>query len=218
MLLSSLGQTGLTGQKGDTGPAGPPGPTAGGVTAGGVTAGGAVYTRWGRTTCPNITGTQLVYAGRAAGSWYSYSGGGANYLCLPDDPNYLRYTNGTQGNRAYLYGAEYDTYDSSPLSEVLNHNVPCAVCYASTRGTVMMMPGKTVCPSSWTREYYGYLMAEQHNHQRSTFECVDRNPQAIPGSASNADGALFHHVEADCYGICPPYTDGRELTCTVCTK
>jgi len=49
----------LTGQKGDTGPAGLPGPTAGGV----------VYTRWGRTTCPTTSGTQLVYAGRAAESW-----------------------------------------------------------------------------------------------------------------------------------------------------
>ena len=38
---------------------GPPGPTTGGV----------VYTRWGRTTCPNTTATQLLYAGRAAGSY-----------------------------------------------------------------------------------------------------------------------------------------------------
>ena len=206
----------MTGQKGDTGlglvgppgPAGPPGPTAGGV----------VYTRWGRTTCPTTSGTQLVYAGRAAGGYWNQRGGGANYLCLPDNPNYLRYTNGVQGSRAYLYGAEYDTYQSSPLSAVLNHNVPCAVCYASTRGTVMMIPGKTVCPSSWTREYYGYLMAERHLHHRSTFECVDQSPQSIPGSASSTDGALFQHVEARCHGICPPYTDGRELTCTVCTK
>ena len=76
-LYIFLGRTGLTGQKGDIGPAGPPGPTAGGV----------VYTRWGRTTCPTTSGTQLVYAGRAAGSWNTHSGGGANYLCLPDNPN-----------------------------------------------------------------------------------------------------------------------------------
>ena len=198
----------MTGQKGDTGPAGPPGPTAGGV----------VYTRWGRTTCPTTSGTQLVYAGRAAGSWYYQKGSGANYLCLPDDPNYLRYTNGGQGDRAYVYGAEYQTYDSAPLSSLLHHNVPCAVCYASTRGTVMMIPGKIVCPSSWIREYYGYLMTEKHSHHRVKFECVDRSPQSIPGSVSNTDGTLFYHVEAQCHGICPPYTSGRELTCTVCTK
>ena len=53
---------------------GPPGPTTGGV----------VYTRWGKTTCPSTSGTQLLYAGRAAGSHYTEKGGGANYLCLPD--------------------------------------------------------------------------------------------------------------------------------------
>ena len=116
ILLSSF-----SGQRGLTGPAGPPGPTAGGV----------VYTRWGRTTCPTTSGTQLVYTGRAAGSHWSHSGGGANYLCLPDNPNYLRYTNGGQNGRAYLYGAEYEGWDSAPLSAVHNHNVPCAVYNSS---------------------------------------------------------------------------------------
>ena len=177
-----------------------------------------MYTRWGRTTCPTTSGTQLVYVGTAAGSWYSHNGGGANYLCLPDNPNDLRYTDGVQNLRAYLYGAEYETHESAPLFAVREHNVPCAVCYASTRGTVMMIPGKTVCPSSWIREYYGYLMAERYSHHRSTFECIDHSPEPIPGRASNTNGALFYHVEARCAGICPPYTDGRELTCTVCTK
>ena len=129
LLSFSSGPTGLTGQKGDTGPAGPPGPTAGGV----------VYTRWGRTTCPTTSGTQLVYTGRAAGNYFN-QGGGAEYLCLPDNPNYLRYTNGVQEDRAYLYGSEYKPTESAPLSAVTDHNVPCAVCYASTRGTVMMIP------------------------------------------------------------------------------
>ena len=164
----------------------------------------------------NYFWTQLVYVGRAAGNYYN-QGGGAEYLCLPDNPNYLRYTNGVQGGRAYLYGVEYEPWNA-PLSAVVNHNVPCAVCYASTRGTVMMIPGKTVCPSSWIREYYGYLMAAHHQNHRTTFTCVDHSPQSIPGSASNTEGAKFFHIEARCHGICPPYTDGRELTCAVCTK
>ena len=130
---------GVTGQKGDTGPAGPPGLTG----PPGPTAGGVVYTRWGWTTCPTTSGTQLIYAGRAAGSYWSHSGGGADYFCLPDNPNYLRYTSGGQGARSDIYGAEYETYESAPLSAVCEHKVPCAVCYA-----VMMIPGKTVCPSS----------------------------------------------------------------------
>ena len=42
------------------GPQGPPGANCCGVT----------YVRWGRTICPNTPGTELVYTGRAAGSYY----------------------------------------------------------------------------------------------------------------------------------------------------
>ena len=193
---------------------GPPGDTTCGV----------VYTRWGRTTCSNTSGIQLLYAGRAAGSHYGHSGGGANHLCLPEQPQYSTYTAGVRGGRAHLYGTEYQTKgnDNGPLCSFHDHNniIPCAVCYASTRGTVVMIPARTTCPSSWTREYYGYLMAEYHGHHRSTFECVDLSPESIPGSTANTNGALFYHTEVQCsYGIpCPPYDAQKEVMCVVCTK
>ena len=210
-----MGPTGSKGQKGERGVnglRGPPGPSTGGV----------VYTRWGKNTCPNTTGTQLLYAGRAAGSYFTEQGGGANHLCLPEQPQYSIYTAGRQSGRAYLYGAEYQTgagYANSPLRSFHDYNVPCAVCYSSTRETVVMIPARLSCPSSWTREYYGYLMAERYNHRRSTFECVDRYPQSVPGSIANTDGALFYHTEVKCNGIpCPPYVTQKEVTCVVCTK
>jgi len=194
-------------------PIGPPGLT-----------GGAVYTRWGRTVCPSTPGTQLLYAGRAAGSWRDQKGGGANYLCLPEQPQYSTYTAGTQNGRAYLYGAEYETggshsADNGPLLSVAEHNVPCAVCYTSTRVSVVMIPARVSCPSSWTQEYHGYLMAAHYGHFRTMFECMDRHPQSVPGSAADRDEAAFYHVEAKCNGIpCPPYDTQKEITCTVCTK
>ena len=65
--------TGLKGQQGLRGPTGPQGPRGIADTRGqkgqrgvtrlrglpGPTAGGVVYTRWGRTTCPSTSGTQL---------------------------------------------------------------------------------------------------------------------------------------------------------------
>ena len=87
--------------------------------------------------------------------------GGANYLCMPDDPDYLRYSPGVQGY-SYVYGTQYDTYSNQPLSAVLKHNAPCAVCYASTRGAVTMIPAKIRYPSTWTLEYSGYLMSQYH--------------------------------------------------------
>ena len=103
-----------------------------------------------------------------------------------------------------------------------DHNVPCAVCYASTRAAVTMIPAKTCCPSTWTLEYSGYLMSGNKGHPHATmYECVDKNPDSVPGSVSNTvtDPALFYHIEASCNGMaCPPYNPQKELTCAVCTK
>ena len=98
---------------------------------------------------------ELLYVGRAAGSWYTQTGGGANYLCLPEQPENSTYTAGSQDGRAYLYGAEYETgltqaEENGPLSTFNDHNVPCAVCYTPTRETVVMIPTRLSCPSSWT--------------------------------------------------------------------
>ena len=200
------GPIGLTGASGEKGPAGPPGPRSGGVT----------YVRWGKSSCPNVTGTELLYAGRAAGTFYNKAGGGSNYLCMPDTPEYtLSYTPGSQ-SYSEIHGAEYQ----SPIAGTNNHNVPCAVCSASTRVGVLMIPARTSCPTGWTREYYGYLMTTKDSgHYRTSFECVDKDQDSVPGSQANTNGAVFYHVEANCNGLaCPPYNNYKELTCVVCTK
>ena len=181
-----------------------------------------VYTRWGKTTCSNTSGAELLYAGRAAGSYYNENGGGANYLCLPEQPENLTYTAGRQGGRAYLYGTEYETGGGGdgPFRSVYQHDVPCAVCYTPTWVAVVMIPARLSCPSSWTREYYGYLMANGNSYRRTMFECVDISPESVPDSTANTDGALLYHTEVYCgYGIpCPPYDSEKEVVCVVCTK
>jgi len=89
-----------------------------------------------------------VYSGSVGGSWYCDHGGAANYLCMPDNPDYGTYTPGVQG-WGQVYGTEYETH-SSPLSAVTEHNAPCAVCHAPTRTIVLIIPAKNRCPSSWT--------------------------------------------------------------------
>ena len=198
------GEQGFPGSQGPPGLTGPPGPSRGGV----------VYTRWGKSTCPSVSGTQLVYAGRTGGEWYNTIGGGANHLCMPPDPQYtLRYRGGYQG-QARVYGSEYE----EPRQGSQDHNVPCAVCLAAPRETVLMIPAKTTCPTSWTTEYTGYLMTEHINHKRSMYECVDKSQESVPGSQANTNGVRFYHVEATCNGLqCPPYEQEKELTCVVCT-
>ncbi len=112
---------------------------------------------------------------------------------------------------------EYSTLESD-LSGRHGYNVPCSVCFTSERGTELMIPGRTSCPTSWTREYSGYIMSARFNHQRSSFVCVNEALEVIPGTSGTSNGATFHLTDVLCNGIkCPPYRGGDELTCVVCT-
>ena len=85
LLRGRDGLPGLPGRDGMKGPPGPPGPK-GMEGPAGPKSGGVVYTRWGNSSCP--TSSVEVYSGVTAGSYYIHSGGGANYLCMPNDPEY----------------------------------------------------------------------------------------------------------------------------------
>ena len=173
-----------------------------------------VYTRWGNSACPNITGTELVYTGRAGGSPYRDRGGASNYICLPFDPEYILTSRGRVQGDSPVWGAEYQ----EPVVGVDEGDVPCAVCHVTTRETVLMIPAKASCPTSWTEEYVGYLMSGREGRSRSTFVCVDRDQESLAGTGRNNDGAVFYHAEVDCTNLpCPPYNNGQELNCVVCT-
>ncbi len=201
-LPGSPGSRGPRGDEGHAGPLGPSGENAGGVT----------YTRWGSTSCPG----EKIYSGRVGGTAYQHQGGGSNYLCMPDDPEYgLAYRAGVQ-NHSPVDGAEYQ--DPLTLNKN-NRNVPCAVCCVSNRTASVMIPARMNCYGNWTREYYGYLMAEYRGHRRTEFVCMDHSMETLPGMTADTNGVLFHHAEATCNGLsCSKYNREKELSCVVCTK
>lgn len=148
---------------------------------------------------------------------YTQPGGGTEYLCLPDDPQYLEVVDDLQGTRARIYGAEYESGSDAPrFRDMYEHNIPC---FVEERSNKIMIPAKIECPSSWTREYYGYLMSANHGHtHQSSFECMDLEAESIAGENANTDGALFYFTEVLCNGFdCPPYENGGETTCVACT-
>ena len=204
----------LQGEWGDGGYNGPPTPQ--GPTS--IGSGGSTYVRWGRTVCPTIPGTSLVYSGYAAGGHYYRSGSGANYICLSQTPEYLEFSTSDTA-WGLVYGAEYESYGDQPYAGVDDQDVPCVVCHVAQR-SVLMIPGQYTCPTGWTREYYGYLVSEGNSYYRSTYECMDVSPEVIAGGDGSQDQALFYHVEARCGSLpCPPYENTeRELTCAVCSK
>ena len=217
------GQTGFSGSKGDKGELGDSVVGAKGDRGDG---GGATYVRWGKRTCPDTEGTEIIYNGTAASS-HHYEGGGGNYQCLTNQPTHFDL--GGKGGRedaGYIYGTEFEVWGNVPRASLplTNQNVACAVCYV-TRGAVVMIPGTYICPLGWRREYHGYLMSERHKNRRSTFECVDVSPDILPQREQDVDregdddGALFYHVEPRCGSLpCPPYDEQREVTCVVCSR
>ena len=202
------------GEKGDKGDIGPVGPAGLNAKSGG---GGVVYTRWGRKSCP--TGAELVYEGLAAGGYYTHIGGGADHVCLPAEGPQNIMKKPKPPHYSLIYGSEYqDVNDIFPGKH--DHNVPCAVCYAPSRSTKLMIPARTSCPSSWTMEYKGYLMSSHKDHNKNSLhECVDDNPESIDDSGANNDGALFYFILSTCIDIpCPPYAPNEVVTCVVCTR
>jgi hypothetical protein len=60
-----------------------------------------------------------------------------------------------------------------------------------------MLPAKTSCPTSWTREYYGYLMSTHIGDSgRSSFICVDGAFKPVDGSQGYGAPCHLYHVEA----------------------
>ncbi len=73
------------------------------------------------------------------------------------------------------------------------HNAPYAVCRVSTRASVLTILANFTCPSSWTREYYSYLMTGTGGDSHADFLCVDKFLEALPGGGGEQDsGQLMH--------------------------
>ena len=185
--------------------------------------GGTTYIRWGRTVCPNETGTELVYNGIAAGSLYTDVGGGANYICMPDEDDVEYHDEATTANLnlARVYAAEYRMRDGQALDHLLDYTVLCTVCAVSSRSAQVMIPGRLTCPDTWTVEYTGWLVADRNNLNRAEFICLDKTPDATIKTSTSIQGARMHHVEAACSSTglpCPPFDATKELSCVVCTK
>ena len=183
---------------------------------------GTTYTRWGRKSCPG-NDSVTVYKGMAAGSYYDHYGGATSMLCLPYEPEFGIFDDKIATYGGLIYGTEYLEDPRSTLIFPENnyqHDVPCAVCDVRRRTSQMMIPGRKSCYPGWTMEYWGYLMTGSYGQKGGKdYSCVDNSPESQFGGHEVKYGNLLYFVEARCGSLdCPPYVEGRELTCVVCTK
>ena len=167
------------------------------------------YIRWGNSTCEY--GVNTMYSGYAAGGYYSHKGSPANLLCLPPDPQY--YSPSSSGSQ-YIYGVEYQI--SGVNNQAYDRNMPCALCLATGRRAMVMIPTHYECPAGWHKEYDGYIMRKYYNSEGSSmYNCIDRHLEQIPGSGGNQAGHELYTV----YTVCGHYLpcSSTETTCVVCT-
>jgi hypothetical protein len=159
------------------------------------------------------------------GHLQSGKGTGANFLCLPDNPLWDYYTD-TKENAISITGVEYNFYPHSTAEQIKffgsapgHSEAPCATCRIN-RGSNIMIPGRTECFDGWTKEYSGYLVAGYPGYADSSeYVCLDRRPEVVAHSGNAVYENNLYFVESHCGGTlaCPPYVDGRELSCVVCS-
>ena len=147
-------------------------------------------------------------------------GGGGNYLCLPLDPEFPSNVQAGRQTGSYIYGVEYQKSASDRFfASVHAQDAPCAVCEVQGRSQVLMIPATQTCPAGWIFEYEGMLASEHHSSRNAEFVCVSSGMEVRAGGSASYNEGLLYVVEARCGALpCPPYTDGYELTCVVCTK
>jgi len=176
----------------------------------------ATYVRWGKTACSGDA--VAIYSGYVASAKYDVTGGGKNYICLADPPEWGNVKAGQQGS--VMYGAQYVAFDQPfSLANFIGQDAnqitaPCVVC-DSPNNKVLMIPGRINCPSGWYSEYQGYLAANAQ--QASEWICVDSTPE--PASAKTDWHAVFYPSEVWCGALpCNKYVNGNEVSCVVCSQ
>ncbi|XP_071139149.1 short-chain collagen C4-like [Mytilus edulis] len=176
---------------------------------------GSVYVRWGRKECPNNS-TEMVYSGIGAGGHYTNPGRPTNQVCVPHDPDLGKVSHGSYFGT--VYGMEYDTNEFG--SNLIDKDVPCAVCRVSHASTILMIPGKSQCYAGWKTEYSGNLMSGHHSHAGgSQYICVDSSPDVLEAGSRNDNGYLLYGTKAYCGSLkCPPYVQDTFFKCVVCSR
>ena len=185
---------------------------------------GAIYTRWGKASCPD--GHGQVYTGYIAGTRGSSRYGSASLMCLTSEMRLDQYSL-SDNTRLHVYRAEYvdplqgsrsTSTDMAWMNGLHEMDALCSVCQTPGRSWSLTVAGSNECPVNFELDYGGYLMAEHERRyrQRGQYLCVDRAAEGVPGSAASTGSANLYPVETA--GGLGSYIDLQEVTCAQCSS
>lgn len=123
-------------------------------------------------------------------------------------------------HRARLYETEYRPLDQSPAFSsacfITMSPALCAIQHEAREwsfleeSTVLPCGPGSIMATSWLTITLHLIRAGL------PYICLDRDAESLPAETCKS---LVFTVEVTCIGIrCPPYADGAEITCVVCTK
>lgn len=154
-----------------------------------------------------------------AGSSSDANGNGANYQCLPTEPNYGTFNSTSNDVRASISVATLATNGSVLSSGLDGKIIQCALCQTISATSATMFIGNT-CPVNWTKEYNGYLVSEEEVTGRTAkgYACLKETPDVLDNSSGRAGTSSVNLVELECDALsCGTSTSNEEVSCAVCS-
>jgi len=192
-----------------------------------VVADAGLYVRWGRTKCDNDA--VPMYTGYTVTEHYNAVGGGRNYLCLADKPQWGSQVGGTKTWASGLHGVQYwfgPEYTNGHPFSYANYNnqdinfrsAPCTLCY-TPRIDVTMIPGLQTCPGDMITEYSGYVVSNDYRNYPGEHICLDQAPEVAAAGVYKSNEAFMIPSITICGSLpCPaPYAQYNQVTCSVCS-
>lgn len=101
--------------------------------------GTGVYVHWGSKECPQSPMSYQLNSGYVSSSTNRGTGGGSDYLCLPNDPEKDdSEPNFGHDNASFISGAKYGLMDENPFTDnnvryYYARGIPCSTCHLTNR-------------------------------------------------------------------------------------
>ena len=97
----------------------------------------------------------------------------------------------------------------------------CVVCYVADATTKIMVTGRLDCgETGFNLQYFDFLVASADavNQPRTEYVCTDEAPEGRTGRSGDDNQGVIYEVKAGCGSLpCPPYVEGYQMTCAICT-